>query len=66
MSTRLDERLMSLPDLSEFLGVPLNTLYRWRYRGEGPKGYRVGRHVRYRRADVEAWLATCAEDRFLS
>ena len=40
------ERLMSLADLSEMLGIPINTLYRWRVRGEGPTGYRVGRHVR--------------------
>jgi excisionase family DNA binding protein len=52
------ERLMSLGDLSEMLGIPVNTLYGWRARGEGPTGYRVGRHVRYRRSTVEAWLET--------
>lgn len=52
------ERLMTLSDLSEMLGVPVNTLYGWRSRGEGPPGYRVGRHVRYRRAAVETWLET--------
>ena len=41
----------------ELLGVPVDTLYGWRHRGEGPRGYRIGRHVRYRRASVEAWLA---------
>ena len=50
------ERLLSLPELSEMLGVPIDTLYRWRHRGEGPVGYRIGRHVRYRRSAVEAWL----------
>ena len=40
-----------------FLGVPLRTIYRWRSRHEGPRGYRVGRHVRYRFDDVERWLA---------
>lgn len=52
------ERLMTLADLSEMLGVPVNTIYGWRSRGEGPPGYRVGRHVRYRRAAVDAWLET--------
>jgi hypothetical protein len=33
-----------------------HTLYRWRHRGDGPVGYRIGRHVRYRREAVEAWL----------
>jgi excisionase family DNA binding protein len=50
------ERLMTITDLSEMLGVPVDTLYGWRHRGEGPAGYRIGRHVRYRRATVEAWL----------
>ncbi len=51
------ERLLTISDLSRMLGVPVDTLYGWRHRGEGPQGYRIGRHVRYRRAAVEAWLA---------
>ncbi len=57
----VDDHLLSLDDLAAFLGVPKRTLYSWRYRGEGPVGYRVGRHVRYRREDVEAWLQQCRE-----
>ena len=30
------ERLMTLAELSELLGVPIGTLYAWRCRGEGP------------------------------
>lgn len=37
---------LSLPELSDMLGVPIDTLYGWRHRGEGPVGYRIGRHVR--------------------
>ena len=55
------ERLMTLADLSELLGVPMSTLYAWRYRREGPAGYRIGRHVRYRRSVVEAWIETQAD-----
>jgi excisionase family DNA binding protein len=50
------DRLMTLAELSEMLGISVNTLYGWRCRGEGPPGYRIGRHIRYRRAAVEAWL----------
>jgi excisionase family DNA binding protein len=57
------ERLMTLTELSEMLGVPIHTLYGWRHRSEGPVGYRIGRHVRYRRAAVEAWLETQADHR---
>jgi excisionase family DNA binding protein len=55
------ERLMTLLEVSQLLGVPVATLYRWRHRGEGPTGYRIGRHVRYRRAAVEAWIEAQAD-----
>ncbi|HJV15558.1 MAG TPA: helix-turn-helix domain-containing protein [Propionibacteriaceae bacterium] len=54
---------MSLTDVSEMLGIPVHTLYRWRSKGDGPVGYRVGRHMRYRREAVEAWLEQQADDR---
>jgi excisionase family DNA binding protein len=56
MTLQAGDKLMSLTDVSEMLGIPVHTLYRWRYKGDGPVGYRVGRHVRYRREAVEAWL----------
>ena len=52
----MDERLLTVAELARYLGVPIGTLYQWRYRREGPPGFRVGRHVRYRRNDVEMWV----------
>lgn len=52
----VSERLLSVPEVAEYLAVPVSTLYRWRSMRTGPPGMRVGRHVRYRRRDVEAWL----------
>jgi len=49
--------------VAELLGVPVKTLYRWRYLGEGPRGYRIGRHVRYSRAAVSRWLEKQADER---
>ena len=49
-------RLATLGEIARYLQVPPKTLYAWRYKGEGPPGYRVGRHVRYRWADVQEWL----------
>jgi excisionase family DNA binding protein len=63
MTLGAGDKLMSLTDVSEMLGIPVHTLYRWRYRGDGPVGYRVGRHVRYRREAVEAWLEQQADQR---
>ncbi len=42
---------------AEFLGVSPTTLPRWRWSGVGPAYLKVGRAIRYRRSDLEAWLA---------
>jgi excisionase family DNA binding protein len=49
-------RLLTVQELAELLQVPPKTVYSWRYRGEGPRGIMVGRHLRYRPQDVAAWL----------
>jgi excisionase family DNA binding protein len=57
MPAPIDGRRLLRPDeLAAFLGIPLATIYRWRTRGDGPRGIRVGRHVRYRVDEVERWL----------
>jgi excisionase family DNA binding protein len=48
-------------DLALFLGVPVNTVYKWRSGGCGPHGYRVGRHLRFNERDVLDWLETRRE-----
>jgi excisionase family DNA binding protein len=54
-----DARMLTPKQLSELLGgIPLPTIYGWRSKGIGPRGYRIGRHVRYRRSDVDEWLRT--------
>ena len=49
-------RLWTAQDVAVYLTVPLATLYQWRYLGTGPAAYRVGRHLRYEPAAVQAWL----------
>lgn len=51
----------SIEELAEELGVPVRTVYAWRHRGIGPRGHKIGKHVRFRRVDVEAWLERCAD-----
>jgi excisionase family DNA binding protein len=48
--------LLDAEALAKFCGVPIKTVYEWNTKGTGPRRVRVGRHVRYRRQDVEAWL----------
>lgn len=51
----MTERHLSMSDLADREGVPLQTVRGWRTKGYGPRGMAVGRHVRYRLSDVIAW-----------
>ena len=51
------ERWVSIGDLADELSVPVTTVYQWRSRGHGPRGAKFGRHVRFRRSDIDAWIA---------
>lgn len=53
---QLGERLWTVSDVSDYLGVPVATLYQWRYLHQGPPAFRVGRHLRYEPTALAAWL----------
>jgi predicted DNA-binding transcriptional regulator AlpA len=42
--------------LAARLGVSRSTLQSWRYAGRGPRYLKIGRFIRYRNADVDAYL----------
>nr|WP_204264375.1 helix-turn-helix domain-containing protein [Geodermatophilus normandii] len=48
--------MLTTREVAGYLGVPVATVYAWNSRGLGPKRFRVGKYVRYRRTDVDAWL----------
>jgi excisionase family DNA binding protein len=52
----LRDDVVSVEEVARRLDVPKTTLYKWRYKGIGPRSHRVGRHLRYRWTDVLAWL----------
>jgi excisionase family DNA binding protein len=54
-------KLWGPKELADYLGVPVQTIYQWRTKGYGPRGRKVGKHVRYRPVDVEKWLETLPE-----
>ena len=54
--SQAEEQLLTPSELAAYLQVPVTTLYQWRTQGKGPRAFRVGRHTRYRRSDVDAWL----------
>lgn len=55
--------LLTPGDLSDMLQVPYKSLEHWRAHGKGPRYARIGKHVRYRRADVEDWLTSAFAER---
>lgn len=52
---------LSLEEIAEEINIPLRTLYARRSNGTGPRGYRIGKHVRVRRSDLAAWLESQAD-----
>jgi excisionase family DNA binding protein len=57
----MPEPLASVEELAKFLKVPVKSIYRWKYLGQGPPSYKVGRHLRFRWVDVERWLSSHRE-----
>lgn len=55
--SREREPLVKTAQVAEFLGTTSNQLIRLRFEGKGPKFVRLGRSVRYRWSDVDAWVA---------
>lgn len=49
--------VLSPTQLAEVMGVPVKTVYLWNSAGTAPTAMRLGKHIRYRREDVEAWMA---------
>ena len=48
--------LWGVQEVSDYLRVPVQTLYSWRTQGTGPPAHRVDKYLRYRPAEVERWL----------
>lgn len=48
--------VLTLSQLAAQLGVSTQTLYDLRSQGRGPRGFRVGRELRFRVSEVEDWL----------
>ncbi|MGY2704842.1 putative DNA-binding transcriptional regulator AlpA [Nocardioides sp. HB32] len=51
------EAVLTISGLAADLGVSVQAIYDLRSQGRGPRGFRVGRELRFRISEVEAWLA---------
>lgn len=48
--------LIGIDEVAEMVGVSTSTVRYWRQMGTGPASARIGRQVKYRKDDVEAWI----------
>lgn len=62
INERLRDRLLGAQEVADYLGLPIATIYAWNTRGTGPRRFRVGKHVRYRLSEVDAWLEQQADN----
>ncbi|MFJ3100949.1 helix-turn-helix transcriptional regulator [Streptomyces sp. NPDC086835] len=62
MRRQLPDRFLTPVDLADLLGVPVETVYQWRRKDTGPRGFRVGRHLRFDPEDVRAWVQSRMEE----
>ena len=51
-----DDRLLSYGELASYAGVPERTMRHWVNTGRGPIGVQLGKHMRFRVADIRAWI----------
>lgn len=52
---------MTTQEVADLVRSPRETVRYWRHVEKGPKWFKVGRRVLYKRTDVEQWLARAYE-----
>jgi excisionase family DNA binding protein len=57
------DRLLDIDELATYIGVPRQTIYRWRMEAKGPRASKLGRHLRYRRQEIDDWILEQLDDR---
>jgi predicted DNA-binding transcriptional regulator AlpA len=53
----MTDELLDTEAVARYAGLSPVTLRKWRMTGAGPRFVRLGRAVRYRRAELDAWLS---------
>lgn len=56
------EPVLTTSELAAHLGVPVQTIHDLHDARRGPRGFRVGREMRYRLSEVHAWLTALEQD----
>ncbi len=58
----MESKLINITDLSEYLGIPVNTLRSWVWQERIPS-YRLGRNLRFARDEIDQWLSKHKKER---
>lgn len=67
MSVKFPESLpaskswLTAGDLAAELGIPKQTIYKWRVEGKGPRGHKFSGALRFSRENVDLWIAENAD-----
>ena len=59
---RDSERLMTIDEVAAYTQLSKFTLYKMRSEGHGPPAARLGKHLRYRKSDVDTWVRSKMDD----
>lgn len=54
----MQEPMMTVQQVADLLGVSIYTIHRLKEKPDGLRAYRVGRCIRFKRSEVEEYLAS--------
>lgn len=52
---KMEDRWLSVSEISAYLGVVRESVYRWLAHGNMP-GHKLGRHWKFRKEEVDKWV----------
>lgn len=56
------EHLLTIQELSDYLGIPVATLYDWRVDHRGPRAVKLGHALRYPESAIRDWIQERLDD----
>ena len=57
-----NDDLLTTAEVVAITRAPASSVRYWRHVGMGPRSFRLGKRVVYRRRDVLAWITQCESD----
>ena len=57
MNLQSTDKLLTQKEVKDITGLADSTLEQWRLKGKGPKFIKLGRLVRYRLSDIDAYIS---------